>query len=394
MASSLRSAHIRSYNKALTANGQKGDVPLVPFLGLQYHRQVFNFPLEPISQGRGQRRGLPEDFSDVVNLVHYDPRHRRFDTIPTCYPRTHNPFPPNFVKKIQIPPSIDLIRTYRYYKEGEDIENNMASMSPSGSVVGASGASPGAESGSPSQVLPPKNVAFELCFLDSPQYRARLPMRVQIYPHDNTESIITTVKNFYGLYAGPTGSKGVSFEDKEGITLIARYENFHNNMTVYVRVYEELTAEPTVYGHRQYSASRASVQPYHPSESFHTQHPAQEEARQTSRSPTRRSPSSHSSRGRRSDSAGSAGQKRRSRPLKIHTATSQADALSDHGNGYSSDEGALSTASGRVREQFGNTDISVENIVEGGRRKRAKFESCVRTPLCMVSSPMTSRLTA
>ena len=64
----------------------------------------------------------------------------------------------------------------------------MASMSPSGSLVGASGASPVAESGSPSQSLPPKNVAFELCFQDGPQYRARLPMRVQIYPHDNTES--------------------------------------------------------------------------------------------------------------------------------------------------------------------------------------------------------------
>lgn len=270
----------------------------------------------------------------------------------------------------------------------------MASMSPSGSVVGVSGGSPGAESGSPSQSMPPKNVAFELCFLESPQYRARLPMRVQIYPHDNTESIITTVKNFYGLYAGPTGSKGVSFEDKEGTTLIARYENFQNNMTVYVRVFEELATDPTIYGHHQYPASHASAQPYHPSESFHTHHPAQEESRSTSRSPRRRSPSAHSSRGRRSDSAGSAGQKRRPRPLKTHSTTSQADALSDHGNGYSSDEGAPSTASGRAREQFGNTDISVENIVEGGRRKRAKFESCVRIPAWMMSGPMTSILTA
>jgi hypothetical protein len=270
----------------------------------------------------------------------------------------------------------------------------MTSMSPPGSVVGAPGASPGAESGSPSQSLPPKNVAFELCFLDSPQYRARLPMRVQIYPHDNTESIITTVKNFYGLYAGPTGSKGVSFEDKEGNTLIARYENFHNNMTVYVRVYEELSTDPTIYGHHQYSASRASAQPtYHPNESFHTQHPAHEDSRETSRSPTRRSPSAHSSRGRRSDSVGSAGQKRRSRPSKTSVAASHTDALSDHGNGYSSDEGAMSTTSGRTREQFGNTDISVENIVEGGRRKRAKFESCVRIPRCMVSGSMTPILT-
>jgi len=46
-------------------------------------------------------------------------------------------------------------------------------------------------------------------------------------------------------------------------------------------------------------------------------------------------------------------------------------------NGYSSGDGAPSSASGKTKEQLGNTDISVENIVEGGRRKRAKFESSV-----------------
>lgn len=248
-------------------------------------------------------------------------------------------------------------------------------MSPSGSAVGAPDASPGAVAMSPDP--PPKNVAFELLFLEAPQYRARLPLRVQIFRHDSTDSIVTTVKNFYGLYAGATGSKGVSFEDKDGNTLIARYENFYNNMVVYVRVFEELVTDPTVY---TYQAPHPMAQTYHPNESFHTQHPAQDHLRPASRSPTRRSQSPHSSRGRRSGSAGSAGLKRRPRSSKNRSTTSQADALSDHGNGYSSDEGAASTASGRTREQFGNTDISVENIVEGGRRKRAKFESCVRRP--------------
>ncbi|KKF96292.1 hypothetical protein CFO_g1361 [Ceratocystis platani] len=81
-----------------------------------------------------------------------------------------------------------------------------------------------------SQRAPSKSVAFELLINDGSQYRARLPMRVQIYPHDATESIVTTVKNFYGLYAGPTGSKGVSFEDEQGNTLIASFENFKHNM--------------------------------------------------------------------------------------------------------------------------------------------------------------------
>ncbi|EEY13937.1 conserved hypothetical protein [Verticillium alfalfae VaMs.102] len=85
---------------------------------------------------------------------------------------------------------------------------------------------------SPHQIASPKKVTFELLFTET-QVRGRLPMRVDIFPHDSTDSIVTTVKNFYGLYSGPTGSRGVSFEDQDGTTLIARYENFRNCMTVY-----------------------------------------------------------------------------------------------------------------------------------------------------------------
>src|ERR1700733_8999996 len=92
------------------------------------------------------------------------------------------------------------------------------------------------ESMSPTKTAEPKHVSFELLPPQSPQHRARLPMRVNIFPHDTTDSIITTVKNFYGLYAGPSGARGVSFEDEQGNTLIARYENLRNNMVVYVRV--------------------------------------------------------------------------------------------------------------------------------------------------------------
>ncbi|KAI7515250.1 hypothetical protein KC331_g22476, partial [Hortaea werneckii] len=58
-----------------------------------------------------------------------------------------------------------------------------------------------------------KHVVFQLIDPEDPRIQARLPMRVMISPHDNTESIITTVKNFYGLY-----DYGVSFENKEGIS--------------------------------------------------------------------------------------------------------------------------------------------------------------------------------
>jgi hypothetical protein len=46
-------------------------------------------------------------------------------------------------------------------------------------------------------------------------------------------------------------------------------------------------------------------------------------------------------------------------------------------NGYTSGDGAPNSSSGKSKEQLGNTEISLENIVEGGRRKRAKFESSV-----------------
>lgn len=48
-------------------------------------------------------------------------------------------------------------------------------------------------------------------------------------------------------------------------------------------------------------------------------------------------------------------------------------------NGYSSGDGAPGSVSSRTKsEHLGNTEISLDNIVEGGRRKRAKFESSVR----------------
>ncbi|KAF4119595.1 GAL4, partial [Geosmithia morbida] len=256
----------------------------------------------------------------------------------------------------------------------------MTSMSPASSTDRVDHGSPNRDAISPRLTASPKNVAFELLFVDAPQYRARLPMRVQIYPHDTTDSIVTTVKNFYGLYSGPTGSKGVSFEDKDGNTLIARYENFTNQMVVYVRVFEEYPAEPVAYGgghhHHQahhngqgYAASApGGSQAYHhaggaysPTGAVH-QSP-NDVSRPASRTSRHRSRSPGSSRG---DSAGP-GPKRRSRSVK--------DSFDHMAGGYSSDEGAPSTSSARLKDHLGNTDISVDNIVEGGRRKRAKFES-------------------
>jgi hypothetical protein len=239
----------------------------------------------------------------------------------------------------------------------------------------------------------PKSVAFELLFTESPQYRARLPMRVQIYPHDTTESIVTTVKNFYGLYAGPGGSKGVSFEDEQGNTLIARYENLRNGMVVYVRVIDETSLSPGAYGPQSYrTASPAGQQGYFTGDSHHMLPPQPAQAlsygqplsRPTSRTSNKRSVSPNG-RGRRSVSASvnlPPVKKARSRSGYKSRASSThgsfADIHSDGLNGYSSGDGAPGSVSSRTKsEHLGNTEISLDNIVEGGRRKRAKFESSV-----------------
>lgn len=240
----------------------------------------------------------------------------------------------------------------------------------------------------------PKSVAFELLFPESPQYRARLPMRVQIFPHDTTDSIITTVKNFYGLYAGPGGAKGVSFEDEQGNTLIARYENLRNNMVVYVRVIEE-PAPPGAYGQPSYH----SMSPVHPASHYYhgdghhmpPPQPAQAlsygqpPSRPTSRTSRLRSTSPGAGRGRRSASVNTNPppmKKSRSRSgFKSRGSSAHgsfADGHSDGMNGYSSGDGGPGSVSSRTKsEHLGNTEISLDNIVEGGRRKRAKFESSV-----------------
>lgn len=240
----------------------------------------------------------------------------------------------------------------------------------------------------------PKSVAFELLFPESPQFRARLPMRVQIFPHDTTESIVTTVKNFYGLYAGPGGAKGVIFEDDQGNTLIARYENLRNDMVVYVRVIEDTSHIPSALGPPSYHSDSPILPTYYAGDAHNMLPPQPAQAlnygqplsRSNSRNSRKRSMSPNSGRGRRSASASAnipppknprsrSGYK--SRGSSTHG--SFADIHSDAMNGYSSGDGAPGSVSSRTKsEHLGNTEISLDNIVEGGRRKRAKFESSVR----------------
>ncbi|KAL4968388.1 putative C6 finger domain protein [Aspergillus stella-maris] len=231
---------------------------------------------------------------------------------------------------------------------------------------------------SPTKSPTPKNVAFELLLDDNSKARARIPMRVQIYPHDTTDSIVTTVKNFYGIY---DGAAGVSFEDVNGITLIARYENLRNNMTVYVRVmpvqtYEEGYAEmyygPMAVDNRKRPSlgepfqMAAAMQAMQPSEQGQSpSRPASRVARKRSVSPSGRS--------RRSASQ----HKQLSRPgLKSRGSSTHGSIYDDAG--YSDSDGGYGSVSGSRKprsEQFGSSEISMENILSDGRRKRPKFES-------------------
>ena len=240
-----------------------------------------------------------------------------------------------------------------------------------------------------SRVRPaPKHVTFQLLFDGNGNSRARLPMRVQIYPHDTTDSIVTTVKNFYGLYESATN--GVSFEDDHGSTLIARYENFQNNMNIYVRVIPDYSqswqsqGQIPVHAASPISALRLhaleeplQMLPPHPAQALNYGQPV---SRPSSRVARKKSASPRPGKNSRSTSA----QKTRSRTGVM----SREDSFQSHldnlnsdnakGDASSDGEGGSVTSSRKARsEALASAEISVDNIVEGNRRKRAKFESSV-----------------
>lgn len=229
----------------------------------------------------------------------------------------------------------------------------------------------------------PKTVSFELLLPNTTQYRARLPMRVGIYPHDTTESIVTTVKNFYGIYGGPGGARGVSFEDSEGNTLIARYENFKDKMNVIVRVImdEEQPAgaygaavSPPLSGQHSYWKQDHTMlpPPAHRSPLGSRPHSP---ARETSPGHDRRNGSANGQLKIKKERGS------KSRGESVHG--SFHEVYSDN-VGYSSGDGAPGSVSSRSKADLGNTEISLDNIVEGGRRKRAKFESSVSHPIALI----------
>ncbi|KAJ5690584.1 hypothetical protein N7462_004976 [Penicillium macrosclerotiorum] len=210
----------------------------------------------------------------------------------------------------------------------------------------------------------PKNVAFELLLDENSKVRARIPMRVQIYPHDTTDSIVTTVKNFYGIYDGT--ASGVSFEDEHGTTLIARYENLKNNMTVYVRVIPIQPFGDHFYG--GFSAERKRPSLGEPFQMADGVSPMMEQPSRPSSRLARKRSTSPSNRSLRS-----ASQHKQSSRNGLKSRGSSHAGYPDEEPGMSDTE---STYSRKARgDTFASSEISMENILQDGRRKRPKFDS-------------------
>lgn len=156
-------------------------------------------------------------------------------------------------------------------------------------------------------------------------------------------------------------------------------------MVVYVRVSaEDPDAEDYSPDPRQPTVSPRRPRP-HLDEAFQMLPPIihnQLGARADSRN-TRRTQSPQPGRGRRSESAST--HARRVRPsAKSRGNSSHGSFAEAHGDMYSDSDGENGsvTSSRRSRkEPLASADISVDNIVEGGRRKRAKFDSSVSRSL-------------
>lgn len=229
-----------------------------------------------------------------------------------------------------------------------------------------------------SAVPGPKSICFELLLDERSKTRARIPLRVLVNVHDTTESIITTVKSFYGIYDG----NGVSFEDSAGNTLIASYDNFTHNTIVYVRSVAGHAQPAPAPAHAHFGNVNAAgpESPRRPSlaEPFSVLPP---HMRDLSQSPTRRSSSRNMNkrslspsrdRGRRSNSQQQRGSHADSRCSSANRSHAEND-FSDSDAGHSSISGSKKARS----EQFASSEISAANVLPDGRRGHPIFDSSV-----------------
>ena len=234
------------------------------------------------------------------------------------------------------------------------------------------------ESDSMAKQRPGKSISFELLLDEGSKTRARIPLRVIVNHHDTTESVIATVKNFYGIYDG----HGVSFEDHRGNTLIASYENLDHNTVVYVRSVPGSSQAGSPFANGQYAAPAPPELQRRPDlgEPFqvmlppHMRDQSHSPSRSSSRLARKRSASPPQIRGRRSVSQQKPGS---------FSAMSRGSSASGsfHEDGYSDSEAGRSSISGSRKarsEQIASSDISTANVLQDGRRGQTIFDSSVR----------------
>lgn len=243
------------------------------------------------------------------------------------------------------------------------------------------------EQTTPKRMPPAKSVSFELLLDEGSKTRARIPLRVVLNPHDSTESIITTVKNFYGIYDG----KGVSFEDAFGNTLIASYENLDPDSTVYVRIVPAPQQPLATYPHQAYANDNGYEPRRRPSlgEPFqmlppHMREQSQSPSRPASRLAHKRSVSPTQGRGRRSAS------QQKGTLLPNASRGSSVNGSYHEDDGYSDSEAGRSSVSGSKKarsEQYVSSEISTLNVLQDGRRGQPIFDSSVSKPLSLSRGP-------
>jgi len=217
----------------------------------------------------------------------------------------------------------------------------------------------------------PKEVTFKLYNSAYPspttQHRETPSLNVTIHPHDTTESIAFTVKSFFGLLPSE-GSPNlrVSFEDSHGHYLILSHENLTSGMAVYVRAITDDNRPPA------YSSSHSDVRSQYQSEYvYDSYHPSREpqyyEKRGRSQSPV-------DEREQRSTSVNSVSTTRTKGSKRYNSGTPGLDSNGDPKTKV---------------EPLASAEISLDNILEGSRRKRLKFESSVRhinlTIFCLIT---------
>lgn len=141
-------------------------------------------------------------------------------------------------------------------------------------------------------------------------------------------------------------------------------------MTVYVRVVEDMGSQDGT-PRNSMSPRRARLGP--PIEMAPGSHSI---SRPPSRTAIKRSVSPQNSNGRRSQSS-------KARPrgsIKSRAGSTHGSINADFNGADSDSDGANASVTSSRRDRMdiiANADISVDNIVEGGRRKRARFEASV-----------------